>query len=656
MKSAILVRLGTILGSAIACDSCYGPFSAVVHERLVRRIQPGSNTTIAEPRGPLEWGELNFLHTTDTHGWLEGHLKEMTYSADWGDFVSFSRHMKQKAGRLGVDLLIVDTGDLHDGTGFSDVTTPNGVYSNPIHSKLDYDVLAIGNHELYVNEIAYEHFYNFSKFWGDKYVTSNVQIINPLTSRLEYVGSKYRYFTTKHGIRIMTFGVIFDFGGNSNVSRIIKAADMVQQQWFLDAINFDQPIDLFLLIGHNPIRTSDPVSSWPTVYKAIRAARPTVPIQIFGGHTHIRDFEVYDDRGTGFEAGRYCETLGWLSMSGINSSSYTGSRKPRNVPNPSRKATSNSTSGLVYSRRYLDWNRRTFEYHAASSQADTFDYQSGLRVSGAITDIRKSLNITYLFGCAPDTYCVSCQPIESPRSIYGLISTAVGDIVVKPSRSTTARYIIVNTGGVRFDLVKGPFTIDDSIIVAPFPNAFKYLPSVPYAMARTVLDSLNAQPGPAKRDSAGLTWGAMPQLRDSCQDPTLDFISGHNGRRDLGVTLRQRVVTPGYTTVDDFGTEGDDTPHSHIPEYPIPKYVQGLGGFPSDGTDPNVVDVIFLDYFASKVVGILRDLGANYTVADVDFYLDKTFSVQQAMIAYAKENWQANMPSCPGGPGVGSKV
>jgi 2',3'-cyclic-nucleotide 2'-phosphodiesterase (5'-nucleotidase family) len=47
---------------------------------------------------------------TDTHGWLEGHLKEKNYGADWGDFVSFSRHMKQKAGNLGVDLLLVDTG------------------------------------------------------------------------------------------------------------------------------------------------------------------------------------------------------------------------------------------------------------------------------------------------------------------------------------------------------------------------------------------------------------------------------------------------------------------------------------------------------------------------------------------------------------------
>ena len=28
------------------------------------------------PLRDLKWGQLNFLHTTDTHGWLAGHLQE----------------------------------------------------------------------------------------------------------------------------------------------------------------------------------------------------------------------------------------------------------------------------------------------------------------------------------------------------------------------------------------------------------------------------------------------------------------------------------------------------------------------------------------------------------------------------------------------------
>ncbi|KAG4417547.1 hypothetical protein IFR04_009277 [Cadophora malorum] len=654
MRSSNLLILVAAVGSAVACDSCYGPSSEVVHERLVPRIQPESQDSTVNPKAPLEWGQLNFLHTTDTHGWLEGHLKEQNYGADWGDFVSFQRHMKQKAGNLAVDLLVVDTGDLHDGAGLSDAVLPNGVLSNPIFDEIDYDVLTIGNHELYVSEIAYEHFYNFSKVWGEKYVTSNVQILNPATGAFDYIGAKYRYFSTAHGLRIMTFGVLFDFTGNSNVSKVIKAADMVKQQWFLDAVNYDQPIDLFLLVGHNPVDRSDYANTLGLVHSTIRALRPDTPVQAFGGHSHIRDFKVYDDKSTALESGRYCETLGWLSISGIKSSSYTGLMQPRGVANPSRPATNTSTSGLVYSRRYLDWNRRTFEYHATNSQASTFDYHSGLRVSGDITDVRKKLNLTSLYGCAPATYCQACKPFGAEGNIFSLIPIALGATVINASRSDIARYIIVNSGSIRFDLVKGPFTYDDSFIVSPFNDAFQYIPNVPYEMAHKVLAGLNGAVLPDKRGE-GLVYGSMPQVKDSCVDPTISLITGTGSElKTRGIHRRQTVAsTPGYVTTDDFGTDGDDTPHTKIPSYTQPNYIQGNASFPADGSNPDVVDVVFFDYFASVVVNVLNGFGGAYSMADVAYYVDKSYTAQNYLPDYAKLEWQANVPNCPVGEGVG---
>ena len=70
-----------------------------------------------------------------------------------------------------IRLNLPSLGDLHDGNGLSDAALPNGVYSNPIFDEVDYDLLTIGksevisssisnstlgNHELYVSEIAYE--------------------------------------------------------------------------------------------------------------------------------------------------------------------------------------------------------------------------------------------------------------------------------------------------------------------------------------------------------------------------------------------------------------------------------------------------------------------------------------------------------------------
>ena len=92
---------------ALACHDCYGPRNPEAHVRNVRRMQPGAPDATSLPRGPLEWGQLNILHTTDTHGWLEGHIKEQNYGADWGDFTSFVAHMQHMAGNLAVDLLVV---------------------------------------------------------------------------------------------------------------------------------------------------------------------------------------------------------------------------------------------------------------------------------------------------------------------------------------------------------------------------------------------------------------------------------------------------------------------------------------------------------------------------------------------------------------------
>lgn len=115
----------------------------------------------------------------------------------------------------------------------------------------------------------------------------------------------------------MAFGVLYDFTGNSNVSKVIKAADLVKQSWFLDAVNSKDPIDLFIVTGHNPTRPTAGGSTFGTIYKTIRSLRPNIPIQLFGGHTHIRDFVVFDGISTGIESGKQKMML-WSTPGGEN--------------------------------------------------------------------------------------------------------------------------------------------------------------------------------------------------------------------------------------------------------------------------------------------------------------------------------------------------
>jgi len=59
----LLLNLAALAAGAVACDSCYGPASNVEHVRHVKRIQPGAPEAKYGPRAPLEWGQINFMHT-----------------------------------------------------------------------------------------------------------------------------------------------------------------------------------------------------------------------------------------------------------------------------------------------------------------------------------------------------------------------------------------------------------------------------------------------------------------------------------------------------------------------------------------------------------------------------------------------------------------
>src|ERR1700712_5496915 len=132
--------------------------------------QPGAPNAVAAPMRSLPWGELNFLQTTDTHGWHAGHLQEgellyqlscshlilnrPQYSADWGDYISCAERMRARADETGVDILLVDTGDRIEGNGLYDASNPKGRFTYDIFKEQDIDILSTGNHELYQADAA----------------------------------------------------------------------------------------------------------------------------------------------------------------------------------------------------------------------------------------------------------------------------------------------------------------------------------------------------------------------------------------------------------------------------------------------------------------------------------------------------------------------
>jgi hypothetical protein len=147
---------------------------------------------------------------------------------------------------------------------------------------------------------------------------------------------------------------------------------------------------------------------------------------------------------------------------------------------------------------------------------------------------------------------------------------------------------------------------------------------------------------------------SAPQLsraHEICQNPPLPIASNRHYRRSLAVanqTIRTTAYHPGYTTSDDFGTDGDDTLHSPMAwNYTLPNFIQANGTFPVDGSDPKTVDLVFLDFTAKRfILPVLAGLGANYTERDLSFYMPENFTSNYYLVEFAKRNWQAGMPNC----------
>ena len=111
-----------------------------------------------------------------------------------------------------------------------------------------------------------------------------------------------------------------------------------------------------------------------------------------------------------------------------------------------------------------------------------------------------------------------------------------------------------------------------------------------------------------------------------------------------------------------------DTPHTKIPYYTYPDFFQANASFSSSTNSSSnsnstgaplaadaTVDLIFLDFIVDSVLAVLASHGLMFTESDVSYYLPANFTTNSYLPVYAQmaPAWQANVPNCPVGLGIG---
>jgi hypothetical protein len=527
--------------------------------------------------------------------------------------------MRGIAGARGQDLLVIDTGDRVEGNGLYDSSEPKGLYISEILRQQHIDILSSGNHELYKKSTSDSEFLKTVPTFQGHYLASNIDIFHPVTGELVPLAPRFKKFVTENqGIRIVAFGFLFDFTMNYNNTLVHPVEQTVEEEWFQRAI-LDDEVDLFLVVGHVPVHSPE----YNAVFAAIRAIHPNTPIQFFGGHYHIRDCAQYDSNAYGLASGRFMETIGFMSIDGLATES-----------NPENKLKS-----PVFNRKYIDNNLYSFHYHTGLNE-DTFPTEHGRNVSRYIHESRAVLQLDEIYGCIPETLWMSRVPYTSKESIYAWLHEKVlPDSLRDRSRSGKPALAIANTGAIRFDLFKGEFTRDSAYIVSPFTSGFRYLKDVPYQKAALVLEVLNRQPKILTKDAAGpIPWSLAPPEQAAHHDI-------RSSRGSLSVPFNQKPMSdpqlelvPGYTTIDDLGTDGDDTIHSQIDFYEIPNCIGALILDDKSAT-PETVDLVYVDFIEPYITLAARYAGLNVDVPlESDVYMPAT-SLTDIIVQWVKDNW-----------------
>ncbi|KAJ7881531.1 hypothetical protein B0H14DRAFT_3433904 [Mycena olivaceomarginata] len=118
--------------------------------------------------------------------------------------------------------------------------------SNEFFRNLPYDILAIGNHELYIRNNTLNMHGNFAPHFNGRYLSSNVNITIDGVSKP--LGSRFAIFKMRKGRAVTALDVLFDFTGNDVHTTVQTVENMVKEAWFADAIKDER--DVLLLAGH----------------------------------------------------------------------------------------------------------------------------------------------------------------------------------------------------------------------------------------------------------------------------------------------------------------------------------------------------------------------------------------------------------------------
>jgi 2',3'-cyclic-nucleotide 2'-phosphodiesterase (5'-nucleotidase family) len=377
----------------------------------------------------LPFNDINILVVTDVHSWVAGHERhEPQWDANYGHVLSFHEHLSNHVAKdSSKSLFFVMNGDFMDGTGLS---TYPPVNLTPIEEAMPFDALNIGNHELYRNSTI-EHITapsGFSDFWQERYITSNVLRAG---TKKPLGGSRYKIMDGGSA-RLLTFGFLYNMGTSASPLVVVEPVEkVVEQEWFINALKNEKYDGLCVLV-HMDVQDG----LVTVILDKIRSVvGDDVPIQFISGHTHIRAYADLDKRANSFEAGKYLDTVGFVSF---------------------------NKAADTFNHVFLDANVHNL---STTLGVENLMTDKGRALQESIIKTQQDMGLFLKYGCSPDRYYVDYE-LSHPKSLWRLYMEKVINSFYFDNSPHFA--YIQGNGAFRYDLFPGEVTLDDLKAVNPY--------------------------------------------------------------------------------------------------------------------------------------------------------------------------------------------
>ena len=315
---------------------------------------------------------INIVILTDDHSWVQGHGRhEPSLNADYGHILSFYQRLKEHVETLDTkpDLYLVNNGDFLHGTMLGDDPPEHLV---GILERMPFDVATVGEHEL-INDESLDLLLepgNLFDEWGERLITSNVrrEIGDDNQSKVEPLGNNYLLLEGKHG-SLLVLGFLYNLDKEQSVASGISVADakdVMQEGWFtsLFASCKHQPqFDAIVVLAHMDVKDELVTVLLSELRKL---CGDDMVVQFITGHTHMRSFVQLDAYSSSIEAGRFLDTVGFVSFE-PKSGSFEHNFIPANEASLARSLGMNVNDYPTHDGKDLsDYISRTLDHSGAN--------------------------------------------------------------------------------------------------------------------------------------------------------------------------------------------------------------------------------------------------------------------------------------------------